>query len=184
MFTTSWIKSATTMIIALFFSASSFAGVIVDTVEQHQKVDWGFWNAVTYTHNLVDGLNQTGGVFIPGSALSGSLAVDIFDDSDPFYDFLPETILFTVEAFDFDTGGITFGNAGFSNELEITALGELNLDGMLDVTVSSLWGDFNLGNSVLTVNTEVTPVSVPAPTSIAVLGFALIAFGLRRKAKK
>lgn len=181
MFTTSWIKSAA-MIMTLCFSASSFAGLIVDTVEQDQYVDW--WSSYSYTHNLVDGLNQTGGVFEPGSALSGSLAVDVFDERDPFYDFLPETILFTVEAFDFDTGAITFGNSGFSNDLEITALGALNNDGMLDVTVSSLWGDFNLGNSVLTVNTEVTPVSVPAPTSIAVLGFALIALGLRRKARK
>jgi len=80
-----------------------------------------------------------------------------------------------VDRFDFDTGNITFGN--FSESLGVRAIGSLNEDGKLNVTVISKAGDFYLGNSILTVETK----DVPAPGTLGLLGVALAALGFVRR---
>jgi hypothetical protein len=149
--------------LGLLFSASSFATVMTDTVSQNTFVGW--WESVHYQHNL----NDNG--FVLGSAVSGSLQVAVSDDGGRFD--LWEVILFTVEDFDFDTGAVTFNN-GFSGDLEINALGQLNTDGYLDVTVTSLFGDFYLGDSTLTV-------SVPAPSTLLIFAIAVVGLVIRRQ---
>jgi hypothetical protein len=151
--------------LGLLFSTSSFATVITDTVSQNTFVGW--WQNVHYQHDL----NDNG--FVLGSAVSGSLEVAVSDDGGRFD--LWEIILFTVEAFDFDTGAVTF-NAGFSGDLEINALGQLNTDGYLDVVVTSLFGDFYLGDSTLTV-------TVSAPSTVLIFALGLAGFMLRRQQK-
>lgn len=155
------------------------AGIIVDTVQQNQYVGW--WHSLNYTHNLNDGLNQTG-TFALGTALSGSLSIEVSDDGGIFDSW--ETVLFTVQNFDFDTGGVTFGST-FSNSLEIQAIAAINATGLLDVTVTSLWGDFYLGNSVLTLNTANTPgtpnAGVPEPMSLALLVLGMVGLGFLRR---
>jgi hypothetical protein len=147
------------------------AGMITDTVSQNAFVGW--WKSYSYTHDL----NDNG--FVPGSAVGGSLAVQVSDDGGRFD--LGETILFTVEAFDFDTGGISWGS-GFLGDLEVKALGALNADGLLDITVTSLWGDFYVGNSVLTVITQ-DAQSVPTPSVLLLMSLGLLGMGaVRRKA--
>ncbi|WP_299662495.1 PEP-CTERM sorting domain-containing protein [uncultured Psychromonas sp.] len=157
--------------IGLLFSASTFAGTIVDTVEQNQFVGW--LDSHTYQHNLNDGLDQTGS-FTLGSAFSGFLEVEVTDDKDGFFEgIFPEVMLFTVEDFDFDSGAITFNN-GFSGALEVNALGALNADGLLDIVVSSLLGDFYVGKSTLTVQ-------VPAPETMLLFGLAIAGLAVRRQ---
>lgn len=166
-----------TVVFALVFSSVCSASLITDTVSQNVKVGW--WETYSFSHVL----NESGeDLFALGSAVSASLEIAISDDGGRF-DFW-ETILVTVEDFDFDTGGILFSATNFINDLEVNALGALNADGILDVSVKSLFGDFYVGNSLLTVET-LDVVAVPEPSILALFGVALVGLGFvcRQKAK-
>lgn len=159
----------------LAMASFSNAGVISDTVTQNVFIDW--WDTYDYVHDI----NDDG--FDLGSALSGTLSIQVSDDGSGWDEFGGdnwEVILFTVEEFDFDTGTINFGSElSFSGDLEVNALGALNADGLLDISVTSLWGDFYLGNSVLTVVTS----DVPAPSALLLMGLGLLGLGAVRKIK-
>ena len=157
--------------LGMTFGASAGAATITDTIIQDAYVS--FLGSHTYTHDITDG------GFVPGSAISGSLQISIYDDARDRFDFLPEVVLVIVDSFDFDSGGLTFGN--FDNSLGIQALGSLNADGLLQVTVQSLIGDFRVGDSVLSVEVS----EVPTPGTLGLLGAGLVALGLvRRKAAR
>ena len=160
--------------LGMTFGASAGAATITDTITQDAYVS--FLGSHTYTHDITDD------GFVPGSAISGSLQISIYDDARDRFDFLPEVVLVIVDSFDFDSGGLTFGN--FDNSLGIQALGSLNADGLLQVTVRSLWGDFRVGTSILSVETQDVS-EVPVPGTLGLLGAGLAALGLvRRKAAR
>jgi hypothetical protein len=157
--------------LGMTFGASAGAATITDTISQDAYVT--FFGSHTYTHDITDD------GFVPGSAISGSLQISIYDDARDRLDFLPELVLVIVDSFDFDSGGLTFG--AFDNSLGVQALGSLNADGMLQVTVQSLWGDFRVGESILSVEVS----EVPVPGTLGLLGAGLAALGLaRRKAAR
>ncbi|MFW6093122.1 MAG: PEP-CTERM sorting domain-containing protein [Pseudomonadota bacterium] len=171
-------KRIAVVVAALGFSSAASAGVITETMELNQYV--GAFGSYDYTHDL----NDDG--FVPGSAESGEIAIEIFEDDHCqlptlggcLEEGLPEIVLVTIEEFDFDTGGITFGS-GFSNELEVEALASLNADGLLDVEVRSLGDDFLIGNSTLSVVTDVAE-----PATLSLLGLGLLGLGTARRMRR
>ena len=153
--------------LGISLGASAGAATITDTVTQNEYV--GVFGQHRYIHNLYDdGL-------VLGTATSGSLRITIADDRDTGLErALPEIRIVIVDSFDFDSGGITLGD--FNKSLGIQALGSLNEDGKLNVTVRSLAGDFYVRDSVLTVEGQ-----VPAPGTLGLLGGALAMLGLFRR---
>lgn len=160
-----WLKAMAA--VAAMGAGVAQAATITDVVEQDHYV--GNWGSYSYSHDITDD------GFVLGSAISGTLQLSIYDDSR--FD-LPEIILIVVDAFDFDTGGLTFGS--FSNALDIEALATLNADGTLGIKVTSLLGDFYVGDSVLTVETREVS-DVPVPGTLGLLGLGLAGLGLVRR---
>ncbi len=158
---------------AMLSPLAAHADVIVDTVEQREFVNWFGYHE--YKHDI----SKPEYNFTLGSAIGGTLEVLVYDDGGA-WDF-GEAVLFVVEGFDFDTGGLTFGSA-FLGDLEVNALGELNHDGMLNVKVKSLWGDFWVGDSTLTVYTA--PTAVPEPSVLMLLGAGMLGLGLSRRRRR
>ena len=165
---------AATFISILLATSTAHAIPIIDTVDQNAYVGWG--DTHSYTHNLLDDT-----AFTLGTAVSGTINIQIFDDTDSGW-FQGEGILIVVDDFDFDTGGIILSASTFANEIEINALAKINNSGMLDISISSLWGDFYVGQSILTI--ETADVSVPEPGILGLLSLGLLGFGVTYRLRK
>ena len=143
---------------------------IVNTVDVNTSLQTG--DSVSYTHDLTDDN------FDLGTATSGTIEIEFSDNTDADW----EVILVVVDKFDFDTGGILISTAAssFFGDLEINALTQINSVGELDITIYSWWGDFTVGQSVLTLETN----SVPEPGVLGMLGIGLLGLGVARRMRK
>ena len=167
---------------ALLITTAANAIPIVDTVDQNIFLQTG--NTYSYTHNLLDdGFNRR-----TTTATSGTFEVRFSDNADAAW----EVILIVVDQFDFDTNGLSVSSSAspFSNQLEINTLAKINSKCMLDITIASLWGDFNVGQSVLTIETTDKLVSkpdvssIPEPGVLGLLCIGLIGAGITRRMGK
>ncbi len=167
-------------------ATTASAGVIVDVVTPAGggvKVNDG--GVHSYSHDIND-------QFTLGTAISGTLSINIYDDQQCvwilgcFDDVDGEMAVITVENFDFDTGGlwgsvILSAAPGWANSLQIQALAAINASGILDIQIRSLFGDFWVGDSTLTIVTSDVQ-AVPEPTTITMLALGLLSMvGLNRR---
>lgn len=144
---------------------------IVDTYDVNTSLQTG--DSVSYTHDLTDGYG-----FDLGTATSGTIEIEFSENTDSAW----EVILIVVDKFDFDTGGILISTAAssFFGDLQVNALAQVNSVGELDITIYSWWGDFTVGQSVLTVEVN----SVPEPGVLGMLGLGLLGLGVARQMRK
>lgn len=165
-----WVKKIV-LASALMFGAVAHADVIVDTVEVDTFLS-GASDFATWDHNL----NDNG--FTLGSAESATIAIEFWDDSRSFWDLEMATII--VGTIDFLDGELFYmPTKDWSSSLGINSIAQLNTAGILSVSVWSLWGDFHIGDSVLSVTTAVA--SVPEPGSLILFGLGLLGLGVLRK---
>jgi len=170
-------KSLKSLVVAAacLLSVNSFAGLITD-VEADNKTD-SITKSVSWTHNILDQ------GFTLGSAESASILIEFRDDkSDPWFQPF-ETALIQIGFFDVQDGGLVLNpTVNWNGNLGLSSLVKLNADGTLFVQVTSLLGDFVIGNS--TLNVVAKDVSVPESSSLMLFGLGLLGLGLmRRKAR-
>lgn len=160
--------------VATLFMASvtAHAGVIVDVEEVNTYV--GMWSSTTWTHDLSDnGL-------VLGSAQSADISIQFWDDQRRD---LPELASIIIGSLDLQDGAIVYNpTSNWSGALGFNSIASLNAYGLLEVNVWSLFGDFYIGDSTLTVTTA-DVVSVPEASSLALLVLGLLSLvACRRKA--
>jgi len=137
----------------------------------------------TYTHNLTDNgfrpLNDTINSF--------NLSIGLTDDSSSFLEG-PELALVSLPGvlgvvngsgtYNFGASGAEYG--GWS----ILGLLQLNVLGTLTVSISSIFGDFNLVSSTLTTTGLANVPSVPEPGALGLLGIGLMGMALTMRRRK
>ena len=173
-----WLKGLALVVLGLL-SSSTFAGVITDVESVDAYLHKG--QSTSWTHNILDD------GFVLGSALAGTIAIEFRDDSwfDPQEK--AKVVVGIKDSSFSDDGKFTIDWSNYFKGLSATSIVSLNANGMLDVFVKSVQGDFRIFDSTLTVYTADTatpPASVPEPGTLALFGMGLIGLGLsRRKAR-
>ena len=173
------------VLLAVGFSTAARADYIpatwIDNLNVGSGVTIGSGQSYTYTHNVNDNGFRPLTDWITGFHLSINLADDANDRR-----WEPELAYVDLPG----GGDRVVGNFGLSGEefggWSVLGLWELNTLGTLTVTVSSIFGDFNLVGSRLTANGLANvPASVPEPGALGLLGVGLMgmALSMRRRRK-
>lgn len=147
----------------------------VDYIDFNPDVYVSQWTSYSYQHNITDNGFNVG----TDSVFSYSLNVNLFDDqrNDGLEIALIDLPGWSGDRIFFDLSGQEFGGWSFAGYAELASTGKL------DVTVDSLWGDFFIGSSTLTVKGD--HVGVAEPSTLALMGLGLLGVaGLSRKKAK
>lgn len=170
------------VLLAVGFTTAARADYIpatwTDELNVGSGVYIGNYQSYTYTHDLTDNGFRPLTDWISGFHLS----IDLADDNRGWE--APEVAFVNLPG-RLGDGYVT--NFGLSGEefggWSILGLLQLNVLGTLTVTISSIWGDFNLVGSTLTANGVQHVASVPEPGALGLLGIGLMgmAFSMRRR---
>jgi len=131
----------------------------------------------TFTHDLTDDGFDVG----LDEALHGLLVFGVYDDSRLD---LPEVAYIDIAGLIFDEFEAINFNYEAAN-VGIKGIAEINSTGMLEVSISALFGDFWLADSTLKAwGHEHTSTSVPEPGTLILLSFSLLGIAGARRFKK
>jgi hypothetical protein len=156
-----------------------------DTANVGSGVYIGDFASYTYTHDLTDNgfrpLNDSISAFnlLINLADDANDSGSFFGSGEAAWVYVPGSLQIGSgqQAFNFGASGADYG--GWS----ILGLIKLNVLGTLTVTISSIFGDFNLVGSTLTATGLANVASVPEPGALGLLGIGLMgmALTLRRR---
>lgn len=174
------------ILLAAGFASSAHASYVPvtwnDSADLGNGVYIGSGRSYTYTHDLNDNGFRPSLDWIEQFDLS----INLEDDStkDGF-----ELALVNVPGI-LDAGSTNDFNFNFSASIDefggsILGLLQLNIFGTLTVTISSLWGDFNLISSELTAQgVSHTSTNVPEPGALGLLGVGLLGMAISMRRRK
>lgn len=130
-----------------------------------------------YVHNLTDNAGYNTADVITDFTLS----LELKNINDGFLDIAYINLGSASNLWTADSGTALWGNWNYANIVTgANANGLFQLtDGILDVTISSLLGSFELDKSTLTAQAKST--SVPEPTSVALLAVGLLGIAVMRR---
>lgn len=175
------------VLLAVAFATPARADYIPATWTETANVGSGVYigshDSYTYTHDLTDN------GFRPLNDIISSfhLAINLADDDNNFWRDGLEFAAVDLPGIGGDSAWIwNFGGSGSEyGGWSILGLLQLNVLGTLTVTISSLYGDFNLVGSTLTGSgwANSASTSVPEPGALGLLGMGLMgmALSMRRR---
>lgn len=133
----------------------------------------------TYSHNLTDNAGYN-----PADIITNfSLQLQLKDYGSDWFDVAYINYGTSANLLSADSGALLYNWSYASLTSNATANGLLQIkDGILDVTVSSLFGSFYIDKS--TLSAEAKSASVPEPSSVALLAAGLLGIAIMRRKNK